>query len=141
MSHIQDLEGEILDGRYAVLERTGSDRFRVYDMQALKHLELRVQITGAGIVHSPVATPPPIPAAALPPPKPAASAMDQLEEAWFAKGDELENADESSAEVTDYVAYQAELEEIATRLRGQTVMGASLLHKDRWAIFVVPQPA
>jgi len=134
---MQDLVGEILDRRYAILERTGQDRFRVFDMQALEHLELRVQITTAGITHSPIAKPPPIPAPA--PPKPA-SAMNQLEEAWFAKGDELENA-ESSAEVTDYTAYQAELEEIATRLRARQIVGTSLLHKDRWAIFVVPQPA
>ena len=141
MTQMQDLVGEILERRYAILERTGQDRFRVYDMQGLAHLELRVQITAAGIVHSPIATPPPIPAAALtPPPAPATSAMDQLEEAWFAKGDELQD-DESGAEVTDYVAYQAELEQIASRLRGRKVVGTSLLHEDRWAIFVVPQPA
>jgi hypothetical protein len=139
MSNLQDLEGEILDRRYAVLERTGPDRFRVYDMQTLKHLELRVQVTAAGIVHGPVATPPPIPPVAAVAPKPAPSAMDQLEEAWFAVGDELESAE--SAEVADYSAYQAELEEIAARLRGRRIVGTSLLRKDRWAIFVVPQPA
>jgi hypothetical protein len=131
MQPTPDLVGEILDRRFAVLEHTGPDRYRVYDMQALQHVELHVQRTAAGIAYRPAGQSPP------PPPDDA----ERLEAAWFARGEELQDADESGAEVTDYVAYQAQLEELAARLP-RRLFGASLLHPDSCPIvLLLPEPA
>lgn len=126
-SRPRTMTGEIIDQRFAVLERTGPDRYLVFDMQTLRRVQLQLLLNGTEYLvvdNGPAAparsAPPPLPAAlsAAPPPSPAAA----LEAAWFAHGERFADADEQGGdfvaedEVPDYPRYQQLLEQIAEEL-------------------------
>lgn len=51
-----ELVGEIIDNRYAVLDRVGTALYRVYDLRELRQLEMKRQ--AGGWVPVPASTPP-----------------------------------------------------------------------------------
>jgi hypothetical protein len=126
------MTGEILHGRFAVLERTGPDRYRAFDLRALSQVEVQLLLGGSQYLvlepEPPVAPPraatpsplPPIAEAATPPPPVRASRAAALEAAWFAHGEQAQEADEPSApfveEQPDYTRYQQLLEQLAEEL-------------------------
>jgi len=137
-----NLVGEIVQQRYAVLERTGADRYKVFDLKELCQRELlRWDDQWLPLPTGAAPKPPPTPR----PPKPAAPGRRRLstsrfEAAWFAQGELLEQGD-AEPEVTDYQEYQARLEAEAARLEVRPVaVGSSLASRDDRPVLLFALP-
>jgi hypothetical protein len=160
----EDLVGQILHRRFAVLEARGPDRYRVFDMQSLQEMQVLMKPGGVDFVvlgALPPAAPGPKTTRTVPPPlpeeicaRPPAPAQavvprkrvetHRFEAAWFARGAHF---DESTppGEVTDYATYQRDLEQLAESLPAEAVAhrpgfeSGGRCERERWTV-VAPIP-
>jgi hypothetical protein len=137
-----NLVGEIIQQRYAVLERTGADRYKVFDMKELCQRELlRWDEQWLPLPTAPATPkPPPVPRDARPAAPRRRLSTNRFEAAWFAHGEEVETGD-ADAEVTDYHAYQAHLEAEAAQMDVRPVaVGSSLAGKEDRPVLLFALP-
>lgn len=128
-----NLVGEIIDQRFALLEGKGPSRtgyrYLAYDMQGLKQTDIIV-FPGADhwyMVLDP-STPPPIPPPippAEPRPAPPGSVRRRIETkrfeaAWFVTGEHLADQEEQE-DLQDAVPTQADVENVAHQLDQETI--------------------
>lgn len=137
----EDMVGEIVERRYAVLEHLGVNQYLVYDMESMRRTVVPLGTDGSVLPGEPCPPAPPTPApgpraparrdhrptlAVVPPPIPQPPPVPteprrrvdthRFEAAWFARGEQLQHEEEEAAEVTDYIDYQARLERLALEL-------------------------
>jgi hypothetical protein len=121
MDERESLVGEIMNGRYAIVEHLAGDTYEAFDMQAMRKMKILIKPGGGFVVWEavkPPPTPPPIPP---PVPRPASSSQDgpkltRFEAAWFARGEQLEHEEEGAENISDYAAYQFLLEQLALQM-------------------------
>jgi hypothetical protein len=136
------LVGEIVQQRYAVLERTGAERYKVFDMKELCQRELlRWDDQWLPLPTAPASPkPPPIPRDARRSTPRRRLSTNRFEAAWFAQGEAVEAGD-AEPEVTDYHAYQEHLEAEAARLEVRPVaVGSSLASREDRPILLFALP-
>jgi hypothetical protein len=117
----ESLVGEILHQRYAIVEHLAGDTYEVFDMKAMRKMRILLKPGGGFVVWEavrpppmPPPTPPPVPRSTSSSEKPAA--LTRFDAAWFKRGEQLEHEEEGAEDISDYVAYQILLEQLALQM-------------------------